>query len=95
MAADKKTAEVQTAEVQKPADPMKELVSYHIPRMSGEDPTVWVAINGKAWQIPRGKTVQIPKPVADRLDAVQRLRDEAAEYAENQQKKGEEPAGKM
>ena len=53
-------------------NPMKEMVDIFIPIVSGEDNTVFVGLNGKAWQIPRGKKVQVPKPVADIYERAQR-----------------------
>ena len=48
-----------------PIDPMQEKVSIHIPKASGDEPILFVGLNGKNWTIPRGKTVEVPKPVAD------------------------------
>lgn len=41
------------------------LVSVFVPKVPGEDPTLWVALNGKAWSIPRGKRTEVPVDVAE------------------------------
>lgn len=48
-----------------PIDPMKEKERLFIPIVSGEPDSVWIALNGRSWNIPRGVEVEIPKPVAD------------------------------
>lgn len=54
------------------ANPMKEMVDVFVPIVSGEENTMFVGVNGKAWQIPRGKKVQVPKPVAEVIERSQR-----------------------
>lgn len=44
------------------------LVPYMVPIIEGEPEEVNVTINGKTWQILRGKQVRIPKMVAEVLD---------------------------
>lgn len=39
----------------------------YLPIVSGEEPTVWVARNGRSWSIPRGQQVKVPKMVAEIL----------------------------
>ena len=53
------------------ANPMKEMVDIFIPIVSGEENTVFVGLNGKAWQIPRGKREKVPKPVAEIVERSQ------------------------
>ena len=53
-------------------NPMKEMVDVFVPLVSGEENTMFVGLNGKAWQIPRGKKVQVPRPVADIIERSQR-----------------------
>lgn len=67
-------------------DPMQEMVSLHIPKASGEDRSVFIGLNGKAWNIPRGVTVQVPKPVADIYYTSQEAVAEKDKYSEEKQK---------
>ena len=41
------------------------LVSVFDPKVPGEDPILWVGLNGKAWSIPRGKRTEVPADVAE------------------------------
>ena len=66
----------------KTTNPMLEMVSIHIPKASGEDRTVFVGLNGRGWNIPRGMTVEVPKPVADVFYAAQDNATKADEYSE-------------
>lgn len=57
------------------------LVSVFVPKVPGEDPTLWVALNGKAWSIPRGKRTEVPADVAEivfQRDANAQIADEYA-----------------
>ena len=73
-----KTEAVQTADT---------LVEVFVPKVSGEAPFQYVAVNGKAWQIPRGKKVQVPAYVKDVLDRAQQAQEAADEYSDEEQKK--------
>lgn len=66
---------------------MEEMVEVFLPKVSGEENTVYVALNGKAWQIPRGKRTQIPKAVADVLERSQAAQDAADRYSDAEQRK--------
>ena len=61
-------------------NPKEEMVSVFIPKVSGEDPMFFVGLNGKNYNIPRGKTVQVPKAVADIID----MHNRTVEYMEKQ-----------
>jgi hypothetical protein len=41
------------------------MVSVFVPKVPGEDPILWVGLNGKAWSIPRGKRTEVPVDVAE------------------------------
>lgn len=58
-----------------------------VPKVSGEDATVFVGLNGKGWQIPRGKQTEVPVEVAEILNAAERNRQMADEYAEAEKAK--------
>ncbi|MBE5774327.1 MAG: hypothetical protein E7337_10385 [Clostridiales bacterium] len=57
-----------------------------IPRVSGEEDTVFVGLNGRSWQIPRGKKVEVPAPVAKILAESEHNARIAGEYAKARQK---------
>lgn len=57
------------------------LVEVLIPRGGkNEDPNVFVAINGKTWLLPRGKTSMVPPEVAAELARAQMAQDRLDEY---------------
>lgn len=58
-------------------NPMEEIVSVFIPKESGEDEMFFVGLNGRNWNIPRGKTVQVPKPIADIVEQHNKFEEEA------------------
>ena len=62
--------------IEKPA--VTETETVFIPRVSGEDPCVFVGLNGRSWQVPRGQKVEVPKPVA----AIIAESERSARYAE-------------
>ena len=78
-----KTTEVKT-EVKAPEEKM---VEVFLPKVPGEAPCQYVAVNGKAWQIPRGKKTQIPEHVACVLERAQLAQEAADEYSDEEQKK--------
>ena len=63
------------------------MVDVFLPKVSGEAPFQYVAVNGKAWQIPRGKKVRVPAYVKDVLDRAQQAQEAADEYSDEEQKK--------
>lgn len=63
----------------------EEKVNVFIPKMSGEDNTFFVGLNGKNYLIPRGKTVQVPKAVADIIDMHNRAIEERDRRCEERQ----------
>ena len=67
-------------------DPMMEKVMVHVPKIPGEDPMLYVGLNGKGWNIPRGKSVEVPKPVADIITQSQICASIADAYTEEKQK---------
>lgn len=64
----------------------KEMVSVFIPKMSGEDQMFFVGLNGKNWNIPRGKSVQVPKAVANIVEQHNRAQETLDKYREERQK---------
>ena len=67
-------------------NPMQEMVEVFLPYVSGEDPMAYAGLNGKAWNIPRGSTQLVPKPVADILRESEKAKRKELEYIEKQQR---------
>ena len=67
--------------------PTEIMVEAFLPKIPGEPPFQYVAVNGKAWQIPRGKKYQIPEHVAQVLERAQKAQEAADEYSDEEQKK--------
>ena len=67
-------------------NPMNEMVSLHIPKQSGEDRSVFIGLNGKGWNIPRGVTVEVPKPVAEVYYSAMANASAADKYSEEKQR---------
>lgn len=61
-------------------------VSVMLPKISGEDQTVFVGHNGKSWMIPRGKRVEVPDYVADIIFEAERNANAADDYSDAKRK---------
>ena len=67
--------------------PKKEnMVSVYVPKISGEDPTLFVGLNGKSWSIPRGKRVEVPADVARIIEEAERNARIADEFSDVKRK---------
>ena len=54
-----------SASEKKTIEEMKKII---LPRATaGEDKSVYVGVNGKTWQVPKGKPVDVPECVYERL----------------------------
>lgn len=53
----------------------RDLVEINPPRVSGNDPTVFIGINGVNYVIPRGKTSKVPRAVAEEFYRSQAAQD--------------------
>lgn len=71
----------------KEIDLMQEKVSVLLPKVSGEDPNQFVAVNGQSFLIPRGKRVEVPKAIALVLEESERMREQSDEYSEEEIRK--------
>lgn len=79
--------------VEQPYDPMKDMVTVTLPRATGrEEGTVFVGLNGKGYNLKKGTTIQVPRPVYDILDEANRQRERQAAYEEMLQKQAEDRA---
>lgn len=83
-----------TPTIEKPYDPMKDLVAVNLPKATGrEENFVFVALNGKGYQIMRGVTVRVPRPVAYILWESQRQEERQAAFMEAQRQAAERAFG--
>lgn len=62
------------------------MVSVYVPKISGEDPTLFVGLNGKSWSIPRGKRVEVPADVARIIEEAERNAQIADEFSDVKRK---------
>ncbi len=60
--------------------PNEPLVTINIPVTRGEKEDIWVAVNGKPFQIQRGIDVEVPRCVAKALEHKQKMLVEAMKY---------------
>lgn len=63
-----------------------EKVSIFVPKVPGEDPILWVGLNGRSWSIPRGKRVEVPAAVADIVRQYEENTQIADEYADEKRR---------
>lgn len=72
--------------VQEPVyDPWAEMVPVFLPKVTGEEDFRYVGINGRMFQVPRGKQTLVPRPVFDVLAYSQ----DAREYTDRFDRKNE------
>ena len=82
--------EKNTAKQVKPEAPE---VEVFLPKVAGEAPFQYVAVNGRAWQIPRGKKYTVPAYVARVLERAQQAQEAADRFSAEEQKKMQEIQG--
>lgn len=63
-----------------------DMVSVYIPKIPGEYPTHFVGLNGKSWNIPRGKRVEVPVDVARIVEDSEKNAQIADEFSEEKRK---------
>ncbi len=79
----KKTESKEASEVKSPDEYLNEKVEIKLFKDGKEYKDDYiVAVNGKVWQIQRGKTVKVPRYVAMQIDSSQRQDLYAAQLAE-------------
>lgn len=65
------------------ADPWEQTMPVFIPRaMAGEQKFVMVGVNGRRYQVPRGKQVEVPLPLYERIMIMLEMENKAIEYQE-------------
>lgn len=70
-----------------------DMVEVYIPKIPGEAPDKYVAVNGMAWNIPRGKMTKVPAKVARQLNRAQAAAEAADRFSAEEQKKMKEIQG--
>lgn len=74
----------------------EELVDLHIPKgLANDDPNEYIAINGKRWVLPKGKTSKVPQYVKDQWDRSLRAQEVLDEKSEELLERGKEPVYKI
>lgn len=76
-------------------DPMKEMETVYVPKVPGEDASLFASLNGYTCLIPRGKSVEVPKPIAEIIHRSEKAREEAEAFAEAERKKADTVMGTM
>ena len=66
------------------SDDWKEMVEVRLPKApKTEQNFQFVGVNGKTFQVPRGNSVKVPKPVAQVLEYSEAAKAAAEEYESN------------
>jgi len=76
-------------------NPMEEMVEVFVPRMHGEDPNVYVCVNGRDYLFARGKRAMVPKPVAAIIEDSQAARERMFDHLENLEETNNQVLGYM
>lgn len=64
----------------------EKMVSVYVPKIPGEDPTLFVGLNGRSWSIPRGKRVEVPEDVARIVEEAERNAQIADAYSDEKRR---------
>lgn len=65
-------------------DPWQVKHTIFLPRaMGGEQKHVVVGVNGRQYRVPRGKSVEVPEPLYERLMIMQKNEEAAQRYRES------------
>lgn len=71
------------APVMEAMDPWQIMKTVHLPRAAqGEDKSLYVGVNGRGMQVPKGKSVEVPLPIYERIQIMLEMQDEDAAYRE-------------
>ena len=76
-------------------DPMKEMETIYLPKIPGEDAGQFACLNGYTCVIPRGKSVEVPKPIAKIIKRSEKAKEDAEAFAEAERKKADTVMGAM
>lgn len=82
-------------EVETAKDPMKEMETIYLPKVPGEDASLFVSLNGYTCLIPRGKSTEVPKPIANIIHRSEKAKEDAEAFAEAERKKADTVMGTM
>lgn len=96
MAEKKPFVKPEMKKIELPYDPMQELVEVCLPKATGrEENFVFVGLNGKGYQIRRGETVKIPRPVYDILAASERAGERQEAFLRMQRERAQSTAFRL
>lgn len=78
-----KTAEAEeTAQPEQPVSPWNEMLDIKLPKASKTEQNFqFVSVNGRVFQVPKGKTVKVPRPVYEVLKNKEKAEDEADSFS--------------
>lgn len=73
---------------QKVVDKEKDWVEVHVPKtFANDDPSFFVSINGKNYNLPRGKRVKVPPEVAEEVRRAERAQERYEQTASERELK--------
>lgn len=70
-------------------DPWKVERDIIIPRDGSNETSEWVCVNGRSYQVPKGKRVTVPAPVAEVIENTLAMQERARSEKERLEKIGE------
>lgn len=73
-----------TEKTEKPVKAGRDIVSVFLPKESANANSLFVSINGKGYNIPRGKSIRVPRSVAEVLARRERAIKIEEDYLEKQ-----------
>lgn len=77
------TKETESKKAKKPKNPWEETVEITLPKASKTEQNFqFVSVNGRTFQVPKGKTVKVPKPVYEVLMNSRYAEEKAEKYEE-------------
>jgi hypothetical protein len=74
----------ETKKTEKPVKAGRDIVSVFLPKESANANSLFVSINGKGYNIPRGKSIRVPRSVAEVLARRERAIKIEEDYLEKQ-----------
>ena len=80
-------ANASVSETNTPVNEMEIMEEIYLHKIPGEANTKFVGLNGKGWNIPRGKKVMVPKPIADILNNSEASLEAAEAFADAEKEK--------
>lgn len=70
-------------QLKKTNNPWEQMETVFIPKMSrSEQPTQYVSVNGRGYFVPKGESVEVPKPIAEAIKNAQAQQKQTEQNAE-------------